>query len=93
MSPPGNYPICTNLFICTVCRFADGWGMPHPYIWIVRSTPYLFSIHYSLFSVPCPQYNPIRVSKTLGTRIVLFFFSVFMGFRVSCRNEALFCRA
>ena len=26
-----NYQIRTNSFVSTVCRFADGWGMPHPY--------------------------------------------------------------
>ena len=27
-----NHQIRTNLFVCTVRRFAGGWGMPHPYI-------------------------------------------------------------
>ena len=31
MPPPGNYRLRTNPFVFSVCRFAVGWGMPHPY--------------------------------------------------------------
>ena len=45
-------------------RAADstGRGMPHPYIWLVRSTPP--SIHYSQFTVLCSLFPVLTITRS-----------------------------
>ena len=43
-----NYRLRTNLFVYTVCRFADGGDMSPPYSFPQTHTCSLFTLHFSL---------------------------------------------